>query len=97
MQQASDFNTGFKHLFRYFLAVSFFVAACNPKLDEPRYTAGNADFSSYVAIGSGFMAGYMDGALTRNGQLQSLPSLLSSRFALAGGGSFKHWVKQILD
>ncbi|MBP7166126.1 MAG: SGNH/GDSL hydrolase family protein [Bacteroidia bacterium] len=89
MQQASDFNTGFKHLLRYFLAVSFFVAACNPKLDEPRYTEGNADFSSYVAIGSGFMAGYMDGALTRNGQLQSLPALLSSRFALAGGGTFK--------
>lgn len=54
----------------------------------PEFIAGSADFSNYVALGASFTAGYSDGALFRAAQENSFPNLLSSRFALAGGGDF---------
>ncbi|MBL7923125.1 MAG: hypothetical protein JNL88_02905 [Bacteroidia bacterium] len=63
-------------------------AGCKPDLNEPKYTAGDADFSRYVALGNSLAAGYMDNALTLEGQLSSYPALLASRFKLVGGGSF---------
>ncbi|MCM4161787.1 G-D-S-L family lipolytic protein [Antarcticibacterium flavum] len=58
-------------------------------IEEPvEYTSGSADFSHYVAIGNSLTAGYTDGALFRAGQQNSIPNILASRFALAGGGEF---------
>lgn len=54
----------------------------------PPLTAGNADFSKYVAVGASFSAGFMDGALFIAGQQNSFPNILSEQFANAGGGSF---------
>lgn len=56
-------------------------------MEEP-ITQGTADFSNYVAIGNSLTAGYTDGALFVAGQQNSMPSIIASRFALAGGGSF---------
>ena len=51
-------------------------------------TAGSADFSNYVAIGTSFTAGFTDGALFKAGQTNSFPNILANKFAKAGGGTF---------
>ncbi|SHI69479.1 hypothetical protein SAMN04487911_104196 [Arenibacter nanhaiticus] len=51
-------------------------------------TAGDADFSTYVAVGGSFTAGFTDGALFVAGQTNSFPNLLSQQFSAVGGGSF---------
>ena len=65
------------------------LGGCKPTLDEPKYNAGEADFARFVAVGSSFTAGYNDGALTRAGQIASIPNILAQQFALVGGGEFK--------
>ncbi len=52
-------------------------------------TAGDADFSNYVAVGNSLTAGLSDGALFIAGQQNSFPNILAAKFALAGGGEFK--------
>lgn len=54
----------------------------------PPLTAGNADFSNFVAIGNSLTAGFTDNALFQSGQNNSFPNLLAQRFALVGGGNF---------
>ena len=56
--------------------------------DLPALTAGQADFTNYVAVGASFSAGFTDGALFIAAQENSFPNMLSSKFALVGGGSF---------
>ncbi|WP_018622387.1 SGNH/GDSL hydrolase family protein [Spirosoma luteum] len=51
-------------------------------------TRGSADFTKYVAVGNSLTAGYADGGLYRDGQLNSYPSILAEQFATVGGGSF---------
>lgn len=65
------------------------IASCKPSLDAPKVNAGDADFSSYVAVGGTYTSGYADGALTLDYQQSSIPKLLSQQFALAGGGDFR--------
>ncbi|MFD2543104.1 G-D-S-L family lipolytic protein [Lacinutrix gracilariae] len=62
----------------------------NPTQEEvlPALTAGTADFSNYVSIGNSLTAGYTDNALFIAGQTNSMPNMLSQKFALAGGGTF---------
>ncbi|WDF47638.1 G-D-S-L family lipolytic protein [Chryseobacterium sp. KACC 21268] len=52
-------------------------------------TAGDANFSNYVALGNSLTSGYRDGALYVDGQTESYPNMLSSQMRLAGGGDFK--------
>ena len=54
----------------------------------PELTAGSVDFSKFVAIGNSLTAGFTDNALFIAGQENSLPNILSQKFALVGGGSF---------
>lgn len=71
------------------LAIGF--ASCEPEFDKEvnaDYTAGEADFSSYVAIGNSLTAGYMDGTVSKGSQMNSYPNLLAQQFALVGGGAF---------
>ncbi|MDO6515861.1 G-D-S-L family lipolytic protein [Zobellia uliginosa] len=51
-------------------------------------SAGSADFSTYVSLGNSLTAGFTDNALFKAGQANSFPNLLSTKFALVGGGSF---------
>ncbi|WP_342454926.1 hypothetical protein [Tenacibaculum sp. L6] len=51
-------------------------------------SAGSVDFSSYIAVGGSFTAGYTDGALFKIGQQNSFPNILASKFAMVGGGDF---------
>jgi len=62
----------------------------NPLEEEvlPALTAGSANFSNYVSIGNSLTAGFTDNALFIAGQENSMPNILSQKFALAGGGGF---------
>ena len=64
------------------------LAGCQPEIEAPTTSAGSADFSSYLAVGNSLTAGYADGGLYREGQLNSYPSILAGQFAKAGGGTF---------
>lgn len=79
-----------KVIYLAILAAGF--AACEPEFDNELsnadYSAGDADFSSYVAIGNSLTSGYMDGTVSRVGQQYSFPMLLSQQFAIVGGGEF---------
>ena len=54
----------------------------------PTLTSGSVDFSSYVALGASFTAGFTDSALFIAAQENSFPNTLAKQFANAGGGSF---------
>ena len=80
-----------KNKFIYLAIIAAGFASCEPEFENEvgaNYTAGDADFSSYVAIGNSLTAGYMDGTVSRVGQTYSFPNLLAQQFALVGGGEF---------
>ena len=54
----------------------------------PDLSAGDADFSNYVAFGPSFTAGFTDGSVFIAGQENSFPNILASQFSNAGGGTF---------
>jgi hypothetical protein len=64
------------------------LAACKPSIDEFAISKGNADFTSYVAVGDSWTAGFADGSLYISGQENSYPNILAEQFKLAGGGDF---------
>jgi lysophospholipase L1-like esterase len=70
------------------------IAACSadvenpPPLNSGEASAGDADFTTFVAIGDSLTAGYKDGTLYLQGQLTSMPSILAEQFADVGGGTF---------
>lgn len=72
------------------IAVGF--TSCKPEFDDEvsngSYTAGEADFSRYVAVGNSLTSGYMDGTMYRSGQQYSFPNLLAKQFSVVGGGEF---------
>ncbi|MEZ4853265.1 G-D-S-L family lipolytic protein [Flavobacterium sp.] len=78
-----------------FLYVSVLVAlgfaACEPEFEndvDANYSAGDADFTTFVAVGNSLTAGYMDGTVYRDGQANSFPNMLAEQFSLVGGGAF---------
>ncbi len=77
-----------------FLAVagSLGLVSCEPEfeneLTNATYSKGEADFTTYVAVGNSLTSGYMDGAMFPSGQQYSFPNLLAKQFALVGGGEF---------
>lgn len=46
------------------------------------------DLSTYVAVGDSLTAGFADGTVYLDGQINSFPNIIASSFALAGGGEF---------
>jgi hypothetical protein len=65
------------------------LVACKPELEKFTPSAGDANFSKYVALGNSLSAGYSDGALYIDGQKNSFTNILAQQFKLAGGGEFK--------
>lgn len=63
-------------------------AATMVEVELPELTAGSADFSNYVSLGNSLTAGFTDGALFIAAQENSLPNILSTKFAMIGGGDF---------
>jgi len=56
--------------------------------EVPALTSGSADFSTYVAVGASFTAGFTDNALFANAQTNSFPNTIATQFAKIGGGAF---------
>ena len=85
-------NIQMKNKFILLSALAIGFASCEPEFDKEvnaDYTSGDADFSSYVAVGNSLTAGYMDGTVSAGSQMNSYPNLLSQQFALVGGGAFE--------
>lgn len=59
-----------------------------PVACPPGASAGSADFSKFVTLGSSYTAGFQAGALFNEGQSNSLAKILSTQFACVGGGAF---------
>ena len=80
-----------KNKFIYLAIIAAGFASCEPEFENPvsqDYSAGDADFTSYVAIGNSLTAGYMDGTVSRGSQANSFPNMLAQQFAVVGGGAF---------
>lgn len=79
-----------KLIYLAILAAGF--AACEPEFEnevtDGSYNAGEANFTTYVAIGNSLTAGYMDGTVSRIGQTYSFPNILAQQFKVVGGGAF---------
>lgn len=74
---------------RALFAGCFFLAvACKPKERETDFSAGDLNLSNFVAIGGTSTSGFMDDALYRDGQENSLGAILSNQFQIVGGGAF---------
>lgn len=71
-----------------FVLITVIIGSCKTSFDEIKYTEGTADFSRVVAIGGSHFAGYSDRALYLEAQSNSIPAILATRFAFAGGGVF---------
>ena len=82
------YNITSKKTVLWCIVVSMFLTSCKPSLEEPKVSTGIADFSRFVVVGDDFTAGFTNGALTLEGQQNSFPSILASRFTEVGGGAF---------
>jgi phospholipase/lecithinase/hemolysin len=71
------------------LMAGMFLTSCDPEIDTPSSSAGQADFSSYIAVGNSLSAGYADGGLTRAGQMSSAPAIIAEQLQKVGGGEFE--------
>lgn len=65
------------------------LMACQPELDKFTTSSGQADFTTYVAVGNSLTAGYADGDLYRSGQENSYPAILAYQMKAAGCSEFR--------
>ncbi len=72
----------------FFIAV-LILAGCEAEIDQYTPDSGEADLSSYVAIGNSLTAGYTDGDLFRSGQENSLGMIIAGQLMHAGLENFK--------
>lgn len=78
------FKNIFKKSFLLALMSSVLLSSCNTEFDIDEPSQGEADYTTTVVIGGNFSSGFRDGALSRSGQEESFPSLLSDRFRTYG-------------
>ena len=73
----------------YVLVAAVLVSACKPSItSNPAPSKGPLDLTRYIAVGNSLTAGYADGGLYLNGQLNSYPSIIAQQMAVVGGGTF---------
>lgn len=79
-----------RYILNSFIAAAIlFTAACKPEIETPAgSTAGQANFSKYIAIGNSLTSGYADGGLYLEGQKVAYPNLIAAKMATVGGGAF---------
>ncbi|WP_035562686.1 hypothetical protein [Hymenobacter sp. IS2118] len=82
-------NLIFKRSAPFLALLGLVLGGCQPDLnDDPQSSAGQADFSRYIAVGNSLTAGFGDNGVYREGQLQSFPAILAGQFQQVGGGNF---------
>ena len=64
------------------------IVSCKPKEQDTGLNSGDADLSVFVSIGGSVTAGFLDDALSYEGQVNSLGYILSEQFSEVGGGTF---------
>ncbi|QNR85496.1 G-D-S-L family lipolytic protein [Pedobacter riviphilus] len=70
-------------------AIILFAAACKPEIETPAgTTAGQANFSKYIAVGNSLTSGFADGGLYLEGQKVAYPNLIAAKMATVGGSTF---------
>lgn len=83
-----------KKIFISTVAISalLFTVSCNTDFDTDvknvAVSAGEANFTKYVALGNSLTSGYRDNALYIEGQQESYPNLIAMQMKRAGGGDF---------
>ena len=79
-----------KYIINYFIAaIVLFAASCKPEIETlAGKTAGQANFSKYIAVGNSLTSGFADGGLYLEGQKAAYPNLVAAKMATVGGGSF---------
>lgn len=58
------------------------------QVSDVKPTSGEANFTTYVALGNSLTSGYRDGALYTDAQMESYPSIIAEQMKKAGGGEF---------
>ena len=85
--------------FKYiFLSVLFIaITSCETDIENPDATypdqyysadSGDADFSTYVAMGESITAGFSDNSLFAAAQMNSYPNIMAGFMSMADGGEF---------
>jgi len=70
----------------FFIGLLFFSCKTNINLTKP--TTGGVNFYNYVAIGNSLTAGYEDGGLYQEGQLNSYPNIIATQLQGLGSAGF---------
>lgn len=71
------------------IAAMLFAVSCKPEIETTAGTsAGQANFSKYIAVGNSLTAGFADGGLYLEGQKVAYPNLIAAKMATVGGGAF---------
>lgn len=71
-----------------YLLITVVITACKPEIDSFEPSAGNADFTKYIALGNSLTSGYLDGDLFKSGQEFSYPNIIAQQLKFVGGGEF---------
>ncbi|WP_066631774.1 SGNH/GDSL hydrolase family protein [Labilibacter marinus] len=77
------------YIYYYLILSLVLLAGCEVKTSDFKPASGEADFSTFVAIGDSYTAGYTDGALGARGQESSFPNIMAQQFKGVGINGFK--------
>lgn len=67
--------------------IAALLVSCEPPLEAPTPETGEADFTTYVALGNSLTAGFSDGALYRQLQEAAYPAQLAASMQEVGGAA----------
>lgn len=71
------------------LASLVLAVSCKPEIDSFQPSAGQANFTKYIAVGNSLTAGFADGGLYLEGQQVAYPNLIASKLQAVGSGEFR--------
>ena len=72
--------------------VALAFIACKPQNPEPNASMGTVDATTFIAVGNGYVQGYMNDALYRGGQESSVGNILSKQFSLINEVSYEQYL-----
>ncbi len=72
----------------FLIFMFWIISGCEPEIERPAPQPGEADFTTFVAIGNSLTAGFKDGELFRNGQEHSVANLMAGQLMHTGLSSF---------
>ncbi len=81
-------------------AFTLLVAGCKPSVTvNTQVSAGDANFSQYLAIGNSLTSGYADNSLYVSGQINSYPNMLFGQFQMIPGnhGARGSFIQPLLE